>query len=247
MIACGCATLGLLAEKYARLSADAHLSAIGNAACERCFETASRAKFRKSEEAGERRVRQSCVAVNWVGSTDRVLCFDESNAALVGIDYPQNDRDAPPPISRIEFGGFQSVGGKLVPFDVRAFKDGQTIATMKILETTELKDVDPAFFTPPSDAVLWPQCEDMQVAEPSERVQPNYSPATRMIAPRRLILYAVVEENGSLSHVTVIQAARPDMNTAALEAFRRWRYKPAKCGQTPIRAETSMYFDFWRD
>jgi hypothetical protein len=23
------------------------------------------------------------------------------------------------------------------------------------------------------------------------------------------------------------------------------RYKPAQCGQMPIRVETSMYFDFW--
>jgi TonB family protein len=200
-------------------------------------------KVKKREKDG---VRQSCVAVNWVGSTDRVLCFDDSNGALMAIEYPQNDRDAPPPISRIEFGAFQSIGAKLVPFDVHAFRDGHTIATMKIVEATALKDVDPALFTPPSDAVLWPQCEDMQIAEPAEEVQPNYSPVTRMIAPKRVILYAVVEENGSLSHVTVIQGGTPDMNTAALEAFRRWRYKPAKCGQTPIRAETSMYFDFWR-
>jgi hypothetical protein len=190
-------------------------------------------------------VRQSCVAVNWVKATDRILCFDESNGSLSGIEYPQNDRQASPPISRIEFGAFRPAGGKLVPFEVRALKDGKTVATVKVLELTEVKEVNTALFNPPPDAVLWPQCEDMQDAQPVERVPLNYSPITRMIVEKRVILYAVVEEDGSLSHVTVIQGVDPDRNTAASEAYRRWRYKPAQCGQTPIRVETSMYFDFW--
>jgi len=190
-------------------------------------------------------VRQRCVAVNWAKATDRILCFDENNGALIGIEYPQNDRQAPPPISRIEFGAFRSVGGKLVPFEVRALKDGKSVATVKVLEITEVKEVKPALFNLPSDSVLWRQCDDMQDAQPIERVPLNYSPLMRMMVAKRVILYAIVEEDGSLSHVTVIQGANPDMNTAASDAFRRWRYKPAQCGQTPIRVETSMYFDFW--
>jgi len=200
-------------------------------------------KVKSLEKEG---VRQSCVAVNWAKAIDRVLCFDKSNDALIGIEYPQNDRSASPPISRIEFGAFHSVGAKLVPFEIRAFKEEKTVATVKVLEINEVKEVNTALFNPPSDAVLWPQCDDMQDAEPVERVPLNYFPVTRTIAEKRVILYAVIEENGALSHVTVIQGANPDMNTAAFEAFRRWRYKPAQCGQTPIRVETSMYFDFWR-
>lgn len=199
-------------------------------------------KVKSREKDG---VQQSCVAVNWAKFTDRILCFDQSNGALTSIEYPQIDRQAPPPISRIEFGAFHSIGSKLVPFEIRALKDRNTLATMKVLQLTEAKEVNTAFFNPPSDAVLWPQCEDVQDAEPIDRVPLNYSPAIRSIVPKRVILYAVVEENGSLSHITVIQGANPDMNTAAFEAFRRWRYKPAQCGQTPIRVETSMYFDFW--
>jgi TonB family protein len=190
-------------------------------------------------------LRQNCVAVNWVKATDRVLCFDENNGALIGIEYPQTDRQAPPPISRIEFDAFHSIGAKLVPFEIRAFKGGKTIATVKVLEVTESKEVNPALFAPPVDAILWPQCDDMQDAKPVDRAPLNYSPAIRTFGGKRVILYAVVDENGSVSHVTVIQGATPEMNTAAVEAFRRWRYKPAQCGQTRIRVETSMYIDFW--
>lgn len=176
-------------------------------------------------------VRQSCVAVNWAKATDRVLCFDESNGALIGIEYPQNDRQATPPISRIEFGAFRSVGGKLVPFEVRALKDGKAFATVKVLETTEVKEIDTALFNPPANAVLWPQCDDMQDAQPVERVPVNYSPVARMIVDKRVIMYAIVEADRSLSRVTVIQGAYPDMNTAAFEAFRRCRYNPRSAGR----------------
>lgn len=200
-------------------------------------------KVKRHQKGG---VRQSCVAVNWARSTDRTLCFDESNGALISIEYPQKDREAPPPISHIEFGAFHSVGAKLVPFEIQAFKDGGSIATVKVQEVAEVKEVNTALFNPPSNAVLWPQCEDMQDAAPVERVPLNYSPLSQAIVMKRVILYGVVEENGALSHVTIIQGANPDMDRAAFEAFRRWRYKPAQCGQTPIRVETSMYFDFWR-
>lgn len=200
-------------------------------------------KVKRRQKGG---VRQSCVAVNWVRSTDRILCFDESNGALISIEYPQKDREAPPPVSLIEFGAFHSVGAKLVPFEIQAFKNEKSIATVKVLEVTEVKEVNAALFNPPSDAVLWPQCEDMEDAAPIERVPLNYSPLSQAIGMKRVILYGVVGENGSLSNVTVIQGANPDMDKAAFEAFRRWRYKPAQCGGTPIRVETSMYFDFWR-
>lgn len=204
----------------------------------RSVQTLGRLKNREKDG-----VRQTCTAVNWPRATDRVLCFDESTGAMTSAEYPE-DRPAPTPFSRIEYGAFHSVGAKLVPFEIRESKDKRTIATMTVVEMTEVKEVKMALFTPPADAVLWPQCDDMQDAEPVERAPLNYSPALQTIAMKRVILYGVIEEDGSLSHVTVIQSAQPDMDKAAVEAFRRWRYKPAQCGQKPIRAETSMYFDF---
>jgi outer membrane biosynthesis protein TonB len=45
--------------------------------------------------------------------------------------------------------------------------------------------------------------------------------------------------------MTIIQRAPPDLEAAAVEAIRHWHYKPATCGQTPIRVETSIATDFW--
>ena len=191
-------------------------------------------------------VRQKCVEVKWVKATDRVLCFDDSNGTLSSIEYPQGENQTPPAISRIEFGAFNSVGGKLIPCEIRALKDRKVVAAVKVLEIAKITEINPALFRAPANAELWAQCDDMQDAEPTERVHPRYPPGARANgAQGRVILYAVVEADGSLSHLTVIQGANPDLNAAARDAFLHWRYKPAQCGQIPIRVETSMFFDFW--
>jgi hypothetical protein len=205
--------------------------------------TQTLSKIKSREKDG---VRTKCVEVKWVKAVDRVLCFDDTSGTLVSIEYPQGEHLAAPGISRIEFGAFNSAGGKLVPYEVRALKDRKVVATVKVLEIAKITEVNPALFNAPANAELWPQCDDMEDAEPENRVQPRPLPgAVPFGAPVRIILYGVVEADGSLSHVTVIQGANTDLNTAAFEAFRRWHYKPAQCAQTPIRVETSMFFDFW--
>jgi TonB family protein len=86
----------------------------------------------------------------------------------------------------------------------------------------------------------------MQEAELLDRVQPRYPTSARTNHEQgRVIFYAVVEADGSLSHMTIIHHATPDLEAAAAQAIRHWHYKPAACGQTPIRMETSIATDFW--
>ena len=86
----------------------------------------------------------------------------------------------------------------------------------------------------------------MQAAELVDRVQPRYPTRARTNGEQgRVVLYAVIEADGSLSHMTIIHRATPAFEAAAVEALRHWHYKPAACGQTPIRVETHIAIDFW--
>jgi len=133
----------------------------------------------------------------------------------------------------------------LIRYDRRALKDGKTVASVKIAEVNELNPVNAGEFTPPSSAELWPQCDGMQEADITGRVAPNYPQAAgRNGEMGRVILYGVVEANGTVSHLTVIKGASLALNEAATEAFRRSHYTPAQCQGTPIRLETSFETDF---
>jgi TonB family protein len=200
-------------------------------------------KVKNREKSG---IRQQCTEVKWGAGTERILCFDEANGALVSVDYPRGENQNSPEISRIEYGAFNSVGGKLVPYEIRVLKDGKVVAAVKVLETTKITEENPALFKVSADAEFWAQCDDMQEPELVDRTQPIYPPAARVNHEQgRVILYAVIEADGSLSHMTIIHRATPALETAAVEATRHWHYKPAVCGQKAISLQTSIPVDFW--
>jgi TonB family protein len=189
--------------------------------------------------------RQKCTEVSWPKSVDRTMCFDEANGVLASVEYPTAENQNPPEISRIEYGAFADVGGKLVPYEIRALRDRKAIASVKVLEITKITEESPAMFSVPVDSEFWTQCDDVQQPELVDRVQPLYSSKARTNHEQgRVILYAVIEADGSLSHLTIIHRAPRDLEAAAGEAVRHWHYKPAACGQTPIRLETSIAVDF---
>lgn len=199
-------------------------------------------KVKTHEKAG---VRQDCTEVKWQPGTDRILCFDTANGTLLSIDYPENDNILPHEISRTEYSAFTPVAGRLVPYEIRAMQGRKVILSVKILEISKILHENPALFKVPPDAEFWASCNDLHEAELVNRVQPKYPKiARRNDEQGRVIFYAVIEADGSLSHLTLIHRATPDLEAASLQAIRQWHYKPATCGQTPIRVETSLPVEF---
>jgi TonB family protein len=190
--------------------------------------------------------RQKCTEVKWTTGTERVLCFDEANAELLSMEYPRSENQNPPDISRVEYSEFNKLGDKRFPYEVHAFRDRTTIMTTKVIDVTPFTEGDPAPFAPPTNSEFWPQCDDMQSPELVNRIQPRYPTTARSNGELgRVVFYAVIETDGTLSHLTPIQRATPALELAASDAIRRWHYKPAACGSAPIRMQTSIAVDFW--
>jgi TonB family protein len=191
-------------------------------------------------------VRQKCTEVKWTMGAERVLCFDEANGSLLSVEYPRSENQNPPDISRVEYGAFNKLGDKLIPYEVHAFRDRTAIVTTRVTDVTPITEGDPAPFAPPTNSEFWPQCDDMQSPELVNRVQPNYPTSARLNGEHgRAVFYAVIESDGALSHLTLIQRATPTLESAASDAIRQWHYKPAACSSTPIRMQTSIPVDFW--
>jgi TonB family protein len=190
-------------------------------------------------------VGQSCTEIKWAIGTERIMCFDEASGNLVSVEYPKSGYLIAPDISRIEYTAFNSIGEKRVPFEIQAFKEHKTIASVKILELAKTTEDAPAQFNVPADSEFWVQCNDMRAAELVNRVSPRYPASARAHGEEgRVGFYAVIEADGTLSHLTIIQRASSELEAAAAEAIRQWRYKPAACGSVPIRVETSVSTDF---
>jgi protein TonB len=190
-------------------------------------------------------VRQKCAEVKWAAGTERVLCFDEAIGSLLSVEYPRHEHQNPPEISRVEYGAFNKLGDKRIPYEVHAFRDRAVIVTAKVVDVAPMTEDDPTLFAPPPNSEFWAKCDVMKSPELVNRVQPNYPATARTRGEEgRVIFYAVIEADGTVSHLTLIQRATPTLEFAAADAIRQWHYRPAICGSIPIRLETSLPVDF---
>jgi TonB family protein len=77
------------------------------------------------------------------------------------------------------------------------------------------------------------------------KVDPSYPPAARRAGlGGRVTLRAVVSVDGSVESVEVVTSTNSLFDDAAVEAVRRWRYRPALMGGRPVRVYFSVTVDF---
>lgn len=199
----------------------------------------------KVKDRKENGVAEQCTEVKWPNSADRTMCFDKANGALVSTEYPTGELQTPHEISRIEYGAFNPVAGKVVPYEIPALSDRKVIASVIVLEISKITEESPALFNVPEGAESRAQCDDMQEAYVVSQAFPRYpTSALESHTQGIVMLYAVIEVDGSASRITAIQRMTRDLDEAAIDAVRHWRYKPAACGETPIRVETSIPIGF---
>lgn len=79
------------------------------------------------------------------------------------------------------------------------------------------------------------------------RVKPQYPPdLINSRPPGLVILSAVIGKNGEVQQVEVLRGDKldPDLNTAAMDAVRQWRYQPFHVDGRPIRVRSTVFVHF---
>lgn len=171
-----------------------------------------------------------CVGLSGKFGRSSTLCFDGSTDDLLSVEYP-----AHPEVSRIEYSSFKTVYGKSVPFEIQGFHGRNPSLVMTITKIENMPEHDAGLFEQPAASEFWATCDEVTVADLKHMVFPD-SPRPVEFT-KSVTLYLVVEPNGLPSHITVIQGSDSGLERAAIAAARQWRYKPAMCGDTPVRAE----------
>ena len=78
-----------------------------------------------------------------------------------------------------------------------------------------------------------------------EKVSPSYPRVARQAGlGGRVTVRAVIAPDGSVESVEVFSSTNPLFNEAAVEAVRKWRYRPALMNGRPVRVYFSVVVDF---
>jgi TonB family protein len=192
-------------------------------------------------------IEQRCTDVKWLDSVGETLCFSAADGLLSSVDYSGFiDRESSH-ISRIEYGTFVPVGDKWLAKQIRSLSGGKLFAQMNVAEAKTMEPQDPALFDRPVMSDFWQACEDPRPAELLKRVEPVYPEGARRLGQSGQVdVFAIIETDGALSHLQVIElkGPTPTFAEAAVQALRQWRYKPSTCGDAPRRVETHVTVNF---
>ncbi len=88
-------------------------------------------------------------------------------------------------------------------------------------------------------------CVRLQPPKPISRPSPRYPAELRRTGFEGTVGFeAVVNADGSVTDVKLIQATDSEFTKLVFEAVRRWRYRPALCDGVPIKVYLSASVNF---
>jgi TonB family protein len=59
-----------------------------------------------------------------------------------------------------------------------------------------------------------------------------------------VVLYAVIRANGSVDSIQLLQGIDPTLDANAIQAFAKWKFKPAERQGVPVDIETVVRIPF---
>jgi protein TonB len=82
-----------------------------------------------------------------------------------------------------------------------------------------------------------------------EKVQPRYPRLDSQLGFQgRVILLIIIEKDGTVQHAKVLRSVNVRIDKAALDAVKRWTYRPARLNGRPVRMTqvVGMHFEMSR-
>jgi TonB family protein len=155
-------------------------------------------------------------------------CFDKSGGQLVAQSMPFISQGGEL-VSRCAFTDFQNLGDKLFPKSIQCFEGERQVFAARVVQLTFQEPTDKAIFAGLPGAKEFPNCP-VQLKNP-EAIEKPYPDR---VAGGPVVLSLIVGTDGKPQDLKVYTSAGPEMDKTALEAVRRWRFKPATCEGQPM-------------
>jgi len=85
----------------------------------------------------------------------------------------------------------------------------------------------------------------VELGELKQQVRPTYPSICRQLhCQGQVVMHAIISRDGSVESLQIISSANPILGQAALEAVRRWRYRPYKLNGEAVEVETQITVNF---
>jgi protein TonB len=117
----------------------------------------------------------------------------------------------------------------------------QQVYAVQIRETVRFDEFSP----PPPTQIVFEIYELDEPPQPLVQVQPEYpEKAKKAKLEGRVIVAAVVDENGDVIQASIHYSTNPIFNEAALEAAKKMKFKPGRLKDIPVKVKVLIPFVF---
>jgi TonB family protein len=165
------------------------------------------------------------------------FCFREDGTLHTEI-FPYG-KTASAYVAAQEYSDFSPFAGKLFPRSLRVLGDKDVLLNLSVERLAPLGQMAESTFTPPEGARPWATCQNPEPAKLLHQVHPSYPTIERTAHKSgRVILYALIQTDGSVTNLKVEGSSSQNFDAAAIEAVRQWKYQPTSCDGMPVPTET---------
>jgi len=165
------------------------------------------------------------------------LCFDEGSGALVRIK--DGDR-------RTEFSEFENREGAVIARKVQQFRGAELAAEAELSSLVPQATATAGLLDRPADSRQFNNCNGrVTPGRLIERTNPVYPWAARVGRQTGSVeIYLVIDIDGMPKDMEIVRGSSKLLDDAAVEAIRKWRYEPYKCGGIPVQVESMTIVNF---
>jgi TonB family protein len=169
------------------------------------------------------------------GSILRHLCLDSTRPVLLSTETPYE---------KAEFFDYAAVGELWFP--------GRAVIAHQDSTPVELDDVqilpgplDANLFNVPARSIEIEGCRNQQPAKASYHFEPKFPESERKRKKQgSVFLSVVVDKEGKLVAVRVMDATSEAFAHESLDAIQQWKFQPALCANRPVNQEMTVSFAF---
>jgi len=185
-------------------------------------------------------VELSCVEILSKAYHHRELCFDPVTGLLVhatlGFGGPRE----------FDYARAVSLGTKQFPAEIKSQRKGDFSLDVAVQSLAASAADEASLPVPdPARSEFWGTCKDAVLPELKQPVNPVYPQESKANHEEgTVLLYARIESDGTVSHLSQLSAPSASLAQASLDAVSRWKYTPDMCGNTPETTETLIMVVF---
>lgn len=167
------------------------------------------------------------------------LCFDKSKGTLVA-KVVRREVAGKIVENTCEYSDYQRFGEKFFPRAINCFAGSMPKFEETLLELTPQPSLDPTLFAPlEGGRESAAGCKGI-VRAPRPIYTPDPAPASRDHSKGTVVLWLMVGTDGAPHDLRVARSVDDASDKAAMEAVRRWRFKPATCDGEPVAVQMNV-------